>query len=437
METIFALSSGAVPAAVAIVRVSGPAVRFGLETIVGAVPEPRKARLCDLRDADGSIIDRALVLFFPEPHSFTGEDCVEFQLHGGRAVIAALQRRLALLEGYRSAEPGEFTRRAFENGRMDLTAVEGLADLISAQTEMQRRLALEQSAGALSVLYEGWREQLVRARAMIEAEFDFADEDDVPGSVAETVWKGLADLAGQIAAHLERSHAGEIIRDGFRIVILGAPNAGKSSLLNALARRDIAIVSDEVGTTRDVLELHLDIGGCPVTVFDTAGLREAAGAVEQEGMRRALAAAGRADLILVLEDLSDPRPIDLTSLDRDRVLMVGTKVDLSTPAETDPYDCCISVVDQTGMESLIGLVSARVEDAVGSLATALPTRKRHREYLVRCLDHLRLAVDGTDMALELRAEELRHAGEMLGRLTGRIDVDDLLDVIFGEFCVGK
>lgn len=320
---------------------------------------------------------------------------------------------------------------------MDLTEVEGLADLISAETEMQRRLALDQSAGALSEIYQGWRDQIVRSRAMIEAEFDFSDEEDVPGSVADTIWTDLNDLASKISKHLAGSGAGEIIRDGYRIVILGAPNAGKSSLLNMLAQRDVAIVSEEAGTTRDVLELHLDLGGFAAIVYDTAGLRDAAGNVEKEGIRRALNAADKANLVLVLEDLSDPVSIDLGDMEQGRVLTVGTKADLPDAGRGKMYDCRISVIDETGIEALLGLVRQRVEGAVGSIARALPTRQRHREYLVACLDHLNRAIDGDDMPLELRAEELRHCGDMLGRLTGRIDVEDLLDVIFSEFCVGK
>lgn len=437
METIFALSSGAVPAAVAIIRVSGPHVRFGLETIVGSLPDARRAQLCVLRDENQVIIDRALVLFFPAPHSFTGEDCVEYHLHGGRAVVAAMMRRLGSLDGHRSAEPGEFTRRAFENGRMDLTEVEGLADLISAETEMQRRLALDQTAGGLSALYEGWREQLVRARAMIEAEFDFADEEDVPGSVADTIWGDLNPLASQICDHLAGSDAGEIIRDGYRIVILGAPNAGKSSLLNVLAQRDVAIVSDEAGTTRDVLELHLDLGGFAAIVFDTAGLRDAEGSIEKEGIRRARTAAKSADLVLVLEDLAHPVSIDLGDIERSGVLTVGTKADLVGAGYGGTCDCRISVIDQSGIEALLDQIRRRLEGTVGSVTQALPTRQRHREYLERSLEHLNRAIDRTEAPLEVRAEELRHSGDMLGRLTGRIDVEDLLDVIFSEFCLGK
>lgn len=437
MDTIFALSSGAVPAGVAIVRISGPAVRFGLETICGAIPEPRRATLRVFKDAVGDAIDRGLVLYFPSPNSFTGEDCAELHAHGGRAVVDALLRRLAALDGYRSAEPGEFTRRAFENGRMDLTEVEGLADLIAAQTEMQRRQALDQSAGGLSAIYGSWRIDLVRTRAMIEADFDFADEEDVPGSVAETIWQPLRNLAAQIQAHIEKTSAGEIIRDGYRIVIVGAPNAGKSSLMNALAQRDIAIVSDELGTTRDVLEVHLDITGYPVNLFDTAGLRDNAGSVEMEGMRRARMAAEGADLLLVLEDTHDPILIDLPDVDPSRVLKVGSKSDLITTSLSADYDCLISVRSEAGLNGLIGLIEERVRDAAGSVTSALPNRQRHREYLERCRDHLQLAIQNDGSPLELRAEELRLASDMLGRLTGQIDVEDLLDVIFREFCIGK
>ncbi len=437
MDTIFALSSGAVPAAVAIVRLSGPGVRFGLETLCGGLTEPRRATLRTLTGAEGDVIDRGLVLFFPGPHSFTGEDCAEIHLHGGRAVVDRLQRRLAALTGFRSAEPGEFTRRAFENGRMDLTEVEGLADLIAAQTEMQRRQALDQSAGGLSKTYDGWRAELVRARAMIEADFDFADEEDVPGSVADMIWQPLQDLARRISSHLDETAAGEIIRDGYRIVILGAPNAGKSSLLNALARRDIAIVSDELGTTRDVLEVHLDIGGYPVNLYDTAGLREAAGAVEKEGMRRARLAAEAADLVLVLEDAHEPIPVDFGTIDKRKLLRVGTKADLPVSPGVPVHDCRVSVRTETGLDALIARIEERVRDAAGSVTGALPNRQRHREYLEKCLGHLQLAIDGRDALLELRAEELRQATDMLGRLTGQVDVEDLLDVIFREFCIGK
>ncbi|WP_419914717.1 tRNA uridine-5-carboxymethylaminomethyl(34) synthesis GTPase MnmE [Hoeflea sp.] len=436
-DTIFALSSGSGVAGVAVIRLSGPSVRDGLKAMTGNVPAPRVAAYRSIWGADRTRLDRGLVLFFPAPHSFTGEDCGELHIHGGRAVVEAVLQSLSELDGYRSAEPGEFTRRAFENGKMDLTAVEGLADLIAAETEMQRRMALQQSSGALSGLYESWRAELVRARALIEADFDFTDEDDVPGSVADSIWQPLAALAVQIEQHLEAARAGEIIRDGYRVVILGAPNAGKSSLLNALARRDIAIVSDEKGTTRDVLEVHLDIGGYPVILFDTAGLRAKAGAVESEGIRRALKTAGNADLILYLEDLNDPGdPVSLPE-GKAPVLRIGTKADLDGKRSRGSHDISISVKQEEGLADLIRVLEQRVQSAAGSAVSSLPNRQRHREYLTACLSALRMALENDSEPLELRAELLRQAGDALGRLTGRIGVEDLLDLIFGEFCIGK
>ncbi|WP_136657983.1 tRNA uridine-5-carboxymethylaminomethyl(34) synthesis GTPase MnmE [Nitratireductor sp. XY-223] len=436
-DTIFALSSGAGVAGVAVIRMSGPSVRDALATMTGGVPEPRVATYRAIRGADGTALDRGLVLFFPAPHSFTGEDCAEFHIHGGRAVTEAVLRSLSEIAGLRSAEPGEFTRRAFENGKMDLTAVEGLADLIAAETEVQRRMALQQSSGALSERYEGWRDRLVRARAMIEAEFDFSDEEDVPGSVTEQIWPELEALAGEIEQHLAGARAGEIIRDGYRVVILGAPNAGKSSLLNALAKRDIAIVSDEVGTTRDLLEVHLDVAGYPVILNDTAGLRQDAGTVESEGIRRALSAAEGADLILLLEDLNDRGHAAAPPAGEVPVLKIGTKADLVGARDADGYDTAISVKRDDGMAGLIDLLEHRVTAAAGGTVSTLPNRQRHREYLSDCLMAIQAALENDSEPLELRSERLRQAGDALGRLTGRIDVEDLLDLIFGEFCIGK
>ncbi len=300
-DTIFALSSGPPPAGVAVVRISGPGTRFGLETLVDSIPEPRRVSLRNVKDRDGALLDRGLVLFLPGPASFTGEDVAELHLHGGRAVIAAVLAALAELPGFRPAEAGEFTRRAFGNDRLDLTQVEGLADLVLAETEAQRRQALREADGALGRVYDGWRERLVRARALVEAELDFAEEEDVPGAVSDQAWAIAAEVRKEIVNHLA-DRRGERVRDGVEIVVLGAPNAGKSSLVNAIARRDVAIVTPEPGTTRDLIEVRLDLGGFAATLVDTAGLRRAEGAIEREGIRRAEARAEVADMVLWLAD---------------------------------------------------------------------------------------------------------------------------------------
>ena len=324
--TIYALSSGALPSGVAVMRISGPGTRFGLETLCGCVPAAREATLRTIRDRNGLALDRGLVIFFPGPASFSGEDCAELHLHGGRAVVAAVSEALGALEGFRYAEAGEFTRRAFENGKLDLTRVEGLADLVAAQTEMQRRMALDQAGGALQALYDGWMRRLTHCRALVEAGLDFSDEDDVPEDVSDGVRSDIRDIRGEMAAHLDRARTGEFVRDGCRVAIAGAPNAGKSSLLNALARREVAIVSDEPGTTRDVLTVTLDLDGYAVIVQDTAGLREAVEKVEQEGIRRAQAAIDAADIVLFLCDLSSMASVP--AVVRDKTILVGTKADL-------------------------------------------------------------------------------------------------------------
>lgn len=435
-DTIFALSSGPPPSGVAIVRLSGPDVRFGFETLIGSIPEPRAATLRSIRSAGGEIIDRGLVLFFPAPNSFTGEDMAELQVHGGRAVVAALLDALGSLPGFRPAEPGEFTRRAFANNKMDLTQVEGLADLINAETEAQRRQALRQADGALGQLYDSWRERLIRARALIEAELDFPDEDDVPGSVSVQAWDTVRALEEEIVNHVS-DRRGERLRDGAEIVVLGAPNAGKSSLVNAIARRDVAIVTPEPGTTRDLIEVRLDLGGYPVTLVDTAGLREAEGAVEREGIRRAEARAGNADLILWLADVTNPVGDPLPG-----AITVGTKIDLIDSAAerlrlAARYDHLVSSTTGTGIDALLAALTRRIASELAPAESPLVTRARHRTALLQCVEALRAGLADDGRPLELRAEDLRSAGDALARITGRIDVEDLLDVIFRDFCIGK
>ncbi|SON58181.1 tRNA modification GTPase MnmE [Hartmannibacter diazotrophicus] len=437
-DTIFALSSGAPPSGIAVIRLSGPRVRFGLEKISGSVPPPRRAVLRAFRDpADGGLIDRGLLIFFEGPASATGEDMAELHLHGGRAVVAAMLRAFGSLDGLRLAQAGDFTRRAFENGKLDLTEVEGIADLIDAETEAQRRQALRQADGGLAVLVEGWRSRLLHARAMIEAELDFSDEEDVPGSVADSIWSDMGDLADEVRGHLVGAHFGERLRSGFEVALVGPPNAGKSSLLNALSRRDVAIVTDIPGTTRDSLEVHLDLGGYPVTLVDTAGLREGADVIEAEGIRRARQRAEHADLVLWLTETGEPAPADLRS-QRRPVWAVQTKRDLVREGWVNPSEVehSISVRSGEGLDDLIRSIGAFLAEQAPT-TPSIVTRERQRRCLEDFLAALDIGVKGDHLPLELRAEHLREAGDILGILSGRIGVEDVLGVIFASFCVGK
>lgn len=432
-ETIYALSSGAVPAGLAVIRVSGPKVADVMKGMVSSAVPPRSSSLRTIRTRNGAVLDNGLVLFFPGPHSFTGEDVVEFHLHGGRAVVNAVYQELSSFDGLRQAMAGEFSRRAFENGKLDLLEIEGLADLISAETEMQRRLALEYSSGGLSTLYEAWSQRLTRGRALIEAELDFPDEDDVPGSVSDQVWSDMTALVSEIRQHLGMAKAGEIIRDGFKVVIAGLPNAGKSSLMNALVRRDIAIVTDIAGTTRDVLSTDLDIDGFLVKLYDTAGLRETEEVVEREGIRRARTAMEAADLVIYIEDMSAPTD---ESAAPSSALRVGTKSDLPAISSRE-YDVRISVETGAGLAELRQAIGNRLREMVPAHSLAIPTRARHNDSLAECILAIERAIVNDHVDLDLRAEDLRIAGTALGRITGRVDVENLLDVIFGEFCIGK
>lgn len=377
--------------------------------------------------AGGETIDVGICLWLPGPASFTGEDCAELQVHGGPAVVAAMLEAIGRIDGTRLAEPGEFTRRAFENGRIDLTEVEGLADLIGAQTQAQRRQALAQAQGGLRDRLEDWRSRIVRMRAMVEAEFDFAEEEDVPEDVAAKVGEQARQLAEEIAAALDDQRRGEIVRDGFEVVVAGVPNAGKSSLLNALAGRDVAIVTEEAGTTRDIIEVQLDLGGMLVVLCDTAGIREAPGAVEREGVRRARERAARADLVLWLD------PLDGAKVDPDFEGVVTWRLKSKDNSGTQGG---ISVKRDQSIKELLSKLQDHVSARAGAEGSALVTRQRHREALKRCLAALEGAAE-FDSVPELKAEELRRAGEWIGRLSGRIDVEDLLDVVFREFCIGK
>ncbi|MBB4570397.1 tRNA uridine-5-carboxymethylaminomethyl(34) synthesis GTPase MnmE [Rhizobium leucaenae] len=434
-DTIFALSSGGLPAGVGVVRISGPEALVVTKALVGSLPECRQAALKTIRTRNGIIIDRGLVLVFPAPASFTGEDCAELHVHGGKAVVAALLKELSEFQGCRLAEHGEFSRRALENGKMDLVEVEGLADLIAAETEMQRRLAVEHTAGGLSNLYEGWADRLTRARALVEAELDFADEEDVPGSVSDLVWADMAKLQSELSAHLAGADFGEIVRDGLKVVIAGAPNAGKSSLMNALARREVAIVTDIAGTTRDVLHVDLNIEGYAVKLYDTAGLRDTDEVIEREGIKRALKTAAEADIILSLAEIGIAPQTDFAEF-TGKVFRVGTKADIH-PMDTGNYDLCISAATGAGLTDLHQLLVSDLQTRSAALSLALPSRLRHRTLLMDSLQTLSQAVNSNSAGLDIRAEFLRQAAHSLGRITGKVDVEDLLDVIFSEFCIGK
>lgn len=436
-DTIFALSSGGLPSGVAVIRLSGAEAFTACEVLVGSSPEPRKAVLKTIRSRNNEVIDRGLVLTFLGPNSFTGEDSVEFHLHGGRAVVQRLLDELGSLPGLRQAEAGEFSRRAFENGKADLVEMEGLADLISAETEMQRRLAMEQSFGGLSALYNEWADRLTRARALIEAELDFADEEDVPGSVSDQVWQSLETLAQSVRDHLKQAGQGEIIRNGLKVVIAGPPNAGKSSLMNALAGRDLAIVTEMAGTTRDILHADLDMGGYLVRLYDTAGLRETSEIVEKEGIRRALQAAQSADILLQLGEIGDPlEPIETG--ENTRLFHIGTKLDQhADSAAIRNYDLCISTRDGTGLDALRQLLIADLAKLSAANGLALPVRKRQVAHLQAAMQSLEQALALQAAGLDIRSEYLRLSAHELGKITGRVDVEQLLDVIFSEFCIGK
>jgi tRNA modification GTPase len=537
-DTIFALSSGRPPVAIAVIRISGPRAAAALTALGVKIPEPRKAGLARIRDPrSGEIIDEALVLWFPGPHSETGEDVAELQAHGGRAVIEAILDALGRVEGQRRAEAGEFTRRGFENGKLDLTAVEGLADLVGAETEAQRRQAFRQMKGLLGNRAEIWRRDLTKALALVEARIDFSDEADVPEDLLTPALETARKLRDEIAAVLADGGRGERLREGLVVAIAGPPNAGKSTLLNRLARREAAIVSPYAGTTRDVIEVHLDLGGLPVTLLDTAGIRDTDDPVELEGVRRARARAAAADLVLWVVDASAPdlpdgqigaefgipgspgapgAPAGVSGLggglpispEKQAVGMVaggllggggllpdgaGRDPAYSDPAGSAPppvwlirnkIDLVEQTVDRNEAEvasshrneprneintllkdkdnnalidaavrsGLVFSLSAASGDGFGTLVfelgaaadrfltgaeQAVVTRARHRRALEQTIAALDRALMTNGLGEDLLAEDLRFAASSLGRLTGRVDVEDILDVIFRDFCIGK
>jgi tRNA modification GTPase len=437
-DTIYALSSGSPPAGIAVVRVSGSAVVQTIQSCCGGVTLDRRAALKTIRSPRGDIVDHGIVVYFAGPNSFTGEDCVEFHLHGGRAVVAAMLSALEEL-GLRQAEAGEFSRRAFDNGRLDLVEIEALADLIGAETEMQRRLAIDQGGGSLSSVYLGWMQDLTRARAWVEAELDFPDEEDIPGAVGDRADAIVRSVMVSIDTHLEGSKAAEIIRDGFKVVIAGRPNAGKSSLMNSLAKRDVAIVTAVAGTTRDIISVDLDLGGYLVRLTDTAGLRETDDVVEAEGVRRARASIDEADLVILLLEHGDAGGDHLVA-GHGSVLTVVSKADMTgydKPECSDGAILSISSVTGFGIDSLTERIRDLASQARLTPGQAMVARRRQIGLLKDVRNLLSRYGSAAEEGLELKTEYLRQAAHILGKTTGFVDTDTLLGVIFSEFCVGK
>ncbi len=435
-DTICALATGQPPAAIATLRISGPQTRAIIERLVSISPlEPRRATLVALRSKAGEIVDRGLAVFMPGPGSYTGEDTLELSLHGGR-VITELALKAIMSAGARLAEPGEFTRRAFEAGKLDLTRAEAVADLIDAETEGQLAQAQKQMDGALERLYSGWREQLTNCLALLEASIDFPDEEDAPDRVDRPVLGMISRLESELKHALEAGNVTERIRDGFRIAILGKPNAGKSTLLNQLAGRDAAIVTDIPGTTRDIVEVRLVLGGHLVWVSDTAGLRETDDLVEAEGVRRARKAAKDADLRIWLYDLRD-------SFESDDVqpgdLVIANKSDLVNQPNVSRETLLMSAKLGEGVSEIEAAIIGRIEALTGQVSSPMITRARHRQGIERSLSHLEAARSHLEhgTGAEFTSEEVRLASRELGTLTGHVDPDTVLGAVFSSFCIGK
>jgi tRNA modification GTPase len=435
-QTIFALSSGRPPSAISIVRVSGSRAGTALKSLAGKIPVPRMATRALLCDAHQQPIDDAVVLWFPGPRSATGEDVAEFHVHGGRAVLAALFATLSAFADIRPAEPGEFTRRAFENGKLDLTEAEGLDDLIHADTDRQRRQALRHLKGLLGDRARDWRAQIIEACALIEAGIDFSDEGDVPAELIAPAMAKIKTLLGEIQEVLAAQGRSERLREGLVVAIAGPPNVGKSTLMNQLARREVAIVSPHAGTTRDIIEVHLDLDGYPVTMIDTAGIRETDDPVEQEGVRRARARAAEADLVLWLVDAGREKvPHEGAA----PVWTVRNKIDLGIgfAGRQGGAEFAISASRGDGMQELIAALVSFAQDYFGSSEAGLIGRERQRKLLRETADSLQRSITVVERGEELAAEELRTATHFLGKLLGRVDVEDILEAIFREFCIGK
>ena len=434
-DTIYALASGAAAGAVAVLRLSGPGTGEAVRRLAGSLPPPRRVSLRRLRAPDGETLDHALVLWFPGPASYTGEDAAELHLHGGRSVIAGVMEALTAA-GLREAEPGEFTRRAFLHGKMDLTAAEGIADLVAAETAAQRRQALHQADGGLAKLYGGWAERLARLLAHQEAAIEFA-EDGLPTDLDAKARAGAGELRAEIEAHLADARRGELLREGLVFAIIGAPNAGKSSLLNALVGREAAIVSARAGTTRDIVEARLDLAGVPVTLSDTAGLREAGDEIEAEGIKRAERRAQEAQLVITVFAADQPPDAETLRWVGPEALVLVNKCDLApAPAViADAPAMAVSAREGTGLGTLRDRLAEAAHRLTGAGQGNQLTRPRHRTALTEAVTLLAAAAEAG--LAELTAEALRAALFALGRLTGRVGVEEILDIVFRDFCIGK
>ncbi len=435
-ETIYALSSGAGKGGVGVIRLSGSQSLKILTSLTGIEnPKPRYAYFSPLKNKENIVIDHSLVLYFKGPNSFTGEDVVEFQVHGGRSVIESVFNALSQFENTRPAEAGEFSRRAVVHGKMDLTSAEGLMDLIDAQTEWQRRQALTQMEGKLGSLYEGWRQLLVKDMAYLEAFIDFPEED-IPPEKMQLIDQGVSNLIFQIENHLKDNKKGQRLRNGFQIAIIGEPNVGKSSLINLLSEKDVAIVSNIAGTTRDVVETYLDIEGFPVVLADTAGLRENAEEIEAEGIKRAVRKAEESDLILHVCDIKnypskDSLPENLQDIP---VITVWNKLDVVHRKVSDS-EIAMSAKTKEGFSQLKSEIASFLMENFSPDTTGVITRERYRKALEDCVLSLKSALISCE--LELKAEDLRLASRALGRIVGKIETEELLDVVFRDFCIGK
>jgi tRNA modification GTPase len=436
-DTICALATGSPPSAISVIRISGPAVIPITDRVLrGGLPSPRKAQLDTLLDGDGLEIDTGLMVFMPGPASYTGEDTIEMSLHGGRIIVEkALEALFAA--GARLAEPGEFTRRAFEAGKLDLTRAEAVADLIDAESDAQHQQAIKQMDGALATLYEGWREELTNCLALLEASIDFPDEEDAPDRVDAPVMEKLATLKANLNEALAGGNITERIRDGFRIAILGEPNAGKSTLLNRLAKREAAIVTDIAGTTRDVVEVRLVLGGYLVWISDTAGLRETTDLVEAEGVRRAIKAGEEADIRIWLYDGRSGFTLDAEVRPSD--IVVANKSDLGIDLDVSRETIQISAKSDSDLDGLENAIIQRLDQMQSRATAPLLTRARHRQGISLALSYLEKAQSLLQLGYgaELVAEEVRLGARALGSLTGHVDTEAILGAVFSSFCIGK